>query len=324
MGGLGTALGSAVEAEDLGARAAANALGVKGMQEARRVAVEAAASRWQKAQVDGDMAKDENVTALLDLEKWQGGFEAECEAKHEQLMAARDKLRNSFQGRLDKQVALRELVQNEDMDDIEHLQSVLTAARETGVQVWDPQLVESGDVKVSCLREFGALRSAFGADADPAIERAANEAFEAKVTKAKELLKQATAKKVPLSPDLKAEVLLAEAEELVAAFKSLRHAVTDTDHLDPETLLNALQRVRDQGKELWDEASVARGDMKAKALQAFGVLRSAVHPLDAGAKEEVAKAHELAKEVFPQLQEIGLPDDFGAGELLEKATELLK
>merc|ERR1719246_97990 len=112
-------------------------------------------------------------------------------------MAARDKLRNSFQGRLDKQVALRELVQNEDMDDIEHLQSVLTAARETGVHVWDPQLVESGDVKVSCLREFGALRSAFGADADPAIERAANEAFEAKVAKAKELLKQATAKKVP-------------------------------------------------------------------------------------------------------------------------------
>lgn len=332
--GAGSILSSAeVDPEANPEGAAARALGTRSLQAVRRREVEAAKERWSVAEAHMQQATQDNNMAVAQLGEWHTSQEAQREAKHSQLVAARERLRGAFQGRLDKQVALKTAVGDADLMDSENMQSLLEAAREAGVQTWDAQLVESADVKLRCLQDFGALKSTLGGSLEADAQQPAIRILEERTAKARKALGEAKDRSLPLSPDLHAEEQLAQASDLLDLFDGLRNAV-QKDTFDGQPDVTPLQGFLTSaaGKEQWDAALVAQAELKVQALQTLGALRSVMtasqgQTLEAAAKVELSNNVESAKDLLAQIQKaksIVLPSMLNAEELLGQAEELLR
>jgi len=210
------------EETDTPEHVARHALGMVGLQEVRQETVSSSQAEWESITAEMVSAKDKNLGLLAELAVWQ---EKRAGSKLK-FLEEREKLKDGLQLRFQKQSDLNECVSNPERVDTNNLNSTLESAKEAGVGVWNPELMEKAELKLGFLEALAALKATTtSAETEqPLADAAAREAFAKSVEAAKELRAKIKAKKVRLSPELavdeafeKAEELLKEPEDAVAA-----------------------------------------------------------------------------------------------------------
>lgn len=200
-----------------GAEVAVRALGSAGAEEARKAEVEAAGASWAEAWAQIAAAKERNAQAMAGVAAWREEFapRPRCDFAED-----REALRGGLQLRVNKQAALREVVNSAELEDHQKLSDLLQQANEAQVGAWDPELIESATEKAAFLEALGPFRAALAEESAKAEEErladpSARQAFAAQLARIQDLLGKLQAKKVPLSAEASDPELTARAAALL-------------------------------------------------------------------------------------------------------------